>query len=176
MPLGNRLHTHLQQDGHIICSMQLHASAWLDDGEWKAFPILETPFLKDNFGTPRAGSLAQSGPGSIIAGEKSLFSLGILLIELWLEEPIETLAIPEELTADNDYQKTASRLLEIFRNAGDRYGLAVTRCINGMDGHTSSGTGSQDDDYKGDVPTNILLLLEDNLEAIQILFARKIQD
>ncbi|KAI5806160.1 hypothetical protein EDC01DRAFT_626252 [Geopyxis carbonaria] len=49
-----------------------------------------------------------------------------------------------------------------------RYGLAVTRCINGMDGNRAQGTSLEHEDFKGDVLANIPGLLEDNLEVFKI--------
>ncbi|KAI5804283.1 hypothetical protein EDC01DRAFT_412916 [Geopyxis carbonaria] len=168
-------------------AMQLHTSAWLDerwgsrdvhflrdggiqkklpDGQWKAAPLLETPFIQDDFGNPSPEIHPPSKTGGFVACDKTIFSLGIVLIELCLEKPIEELGVTDE-TFDNHnaYYNIASRLMgDIFRLAGERYGVAVARCINGMDGNTSQSASLEDEGFKGDVLTNVMGLLEDNLE------------
>lgn len=64
-----------------------------------------------------------------------LFALGILLIEIWLERPIDYLHRPEELGKDGkkddlaDFYAACRLEGRIYSDAGTRYGDVVRRCI-----------------------------------------------
>ncbi|KAK4499606.1 hypothetical protein PRZ48_010124 [Zasmidium cellare] len=64
-----------------------------------------------------------------------LFALGILLIEIWLERPIDHLHRPEELGKDGkkddlaDFYAACRLEDRIYADAGTRYGDVVRRCI-----------------------------------------------
>lgn len=66
---------------------------------------------------------------------KTIFDLGVLLIELWFNKSLEQLRHPEDLGDDgrpNEYTDfaTALRLIRaVDADAGPRYGKAVRRCI-----------------------------------------------
>ena len=62
---------------------------------------------------------------------KTVFALGILLIEFCISEPVSKSrqgdGVPTTLV--DDYQSALSRLDEVYRLAGDSYGYATERCV-----------------------------------------------
>lgn len=62
---------------------------------------------------------------------KTVFALGILLIELCISEPVSELGQDEGLPSAliENYQSALSRLDEVYRMAGDSYGYAAERCV-----------------------------------------------
>ncbi|KAF8243159.1 hypothetical protein K440DRAFT_637776 [Wilcoxina mikolae CBS 423.85] len=71
--------------------------------------------------------------------DKALFSLGILLIELWFGKPIEVLEKNFNIPTSFEQMKTTSYLIvdqllnAIYDQAGSRYGNVVRNCIRGLD-------------------------------------------
>lgn len=69
--------------------------------------------------------------------EETIFALGVLLIEIALEKPFEELRKPEDLNADgtehelSDFYTAEGTLDDVCLAAGDRYGEAVARCVQG---------------------------------------------
>ncbi|KAA8901720.1 hypothetical protein FN846DRAFT_908903 [Sphaerosporella brunnea] len=178
--------------------MQLHATEWLKElwGKRDIFflqkqmprrtnsgdivqicePALEMPFVRGSsqdelLPLDHAGETSGTQPSAPFQYEKSLFSLGIVLIELWFEEPLEKLrAHPDDCQDDNaDYETAKQRVGELLRLAGEDYGLAVSRCINGVrkgPGKFSATKSTLDDEgFKNDVHENVVCLLQKNLEV-----------
>jgi hypothetical protein len=178
--------------------MQLHTTEWLNEdwGKGDIFflqkitqrrttrgniepvfePVIDKPFVRRTFGSSQALHPIPQAPNSpastLVVCERSLFSLGIVLIELWFEKRIEELSPDGDQDQDdgNARYKTARKLLgDIFTYAGENYGLAVSRCINGLTpsgGSAPATWGSLDnEDFKNDVHTNVVALLEKNFEV-----------
>jgi hypothetical protein len=189
--------------------MQFHSTEWLNDcwGKQDIFflqkavhqravaggvvlvhePVIDKPFVRRTFGSSkelyplRSNTLQNNTPTTLVEHDRSLFSLGIMLIELWFERRIEDLRTPSQnhdcdiqsQSSDNvNYQTARDCLGEIFIYAGEDYGVAVSRCINGFNipiGNTQAISGSLDnDDFKNDVHTNVVCLLEKNLKVSSI--------
>jgi len=90
---------------------------------------------------------------------KSLASLGIILVELWFGKRLEDLpGYPQGLSSNNqticsDFV-VASQLLETIQNeAGDMYGGAVRRCIRGID---HRATSLEDESFMNEVHAKIV--------------------
>jgi hypothetical protein len=178
--------------------MQLHTTEWLNEdwgkgdifflqkitqrpttrGTIETFhePVIDKPFVRRTFGSSQELHPIPQSPKSpastLVVCERSLFSLGIVLTELWYEKRIEDLSPDGDQNQDdgNARYKTARKLLgDIFTYAGENYGLAVARCINGINPSSSSISatwGSLDnDDFKNDVHTNVVCLLEKNFDV-----------
>lgn len=131
--------------------LQLHKTPWLKE-TWGKRDILflkecsgtqqtlvQKPFLSKSFIPPTCSILPrrptdEPDPSPEVRN-KSVFALGILLIELWFDQPLEDLRKPEDFGLHGQVNHitdfaTARRLSEdIYREAGDWYGDAVRRCI-----------------------------------------------
>ncbi|KAF8246826.1 hypothetical protein K440DRAFT_644330 [Wilcoxina mikolae CBS 423.85] len=136
-------------------------------------PVIEYPFVRRTFGSEELVPLEEitplpKEPANIPEYDKSLFSLGIVLIELCISQD-PTVYIP---TMDHTDDATAQqRIGEFITYAGDYYGLAVSRCINGLDrpgGHgppRASQNTLDNEVFKSNAHTSIVCLLEKNLEV-----------
>jgi hypothetical protein len=127
--------------------LQLYKTPWLDE-QWSdndvyfvhrpgqpLSKVYEHPFAYRKFSSPPAPPLANAqGAVHRVIRNQTLFTLGIILVELLYGKSIEELQAP----CDLDYQGTpgvawctAERLIEeeIEYEAGPRYLNAVRRCI-----------------------------------------------
>jgi len=154
-------------------------------------PVIDQPFVRGNFETAQSLQTAalhsshqnasQSFTTSALAPvEQSLFSLGIVLVELWFEHPIEELRIQHYQTndfqitdSDNiDYQTAKQLIGELLASAGLEYGLAVSNCIDGLNSLQglnpriiSESKSLNDCEYKDAVHTAVICRLEKNLKV-----------
>jgi len=143
-------------------------------------PLLEKPFVSRTFGSQKCSAVSSKSP--VVDYDKNLFSLGIILIELSLQSCIEDLrdhswdqsdrispvvgGQPHQLCDNPDYITATQRIGEVFRAEQEDYGLAVQRCINGLSLPDEPITKSLDNlQYKNEVHTNIISLLERNLKV-----------
>jgi len=165
--------------------MQLHDTAWLDESWGKddiifplailesvdrddtPKPLLNKPLVRQIFKSIVNASTTAKYV-SVVHCNKSLFSLGIILIELLFWKTIEDMQSPEESSSKNladstaDYL-TAIRLIDsIYDDAGTSYGDAVRRCIKGLD---LRETNLESDDFKNEVYSKVLYPLEENLKT-----------
>lgn len=132
--------------------LQLHKTPWLKEvwsksdiffvqnDEQSSTIIITKPFVSKAFQSPvckmsaRVSTDPYTNPAPDVRNQ-TIFSLGIVLIELWFGQTLETLRIPEDLGANNTPNQltdfaTARRLTEeIYNEAGEWYGDAVRRCI-----------------------------------------------
>jgi hypothetical protein len=144
--------------------MQLHDSAWLSGG-WgkrdvlflqKTVPdptsptgvrsrvITDQPFLWRTCGTPcdsHQSTASITDPNStVVQYDRTLCSLGVILVELWFECAIERYRnAPADASEtanvgdDTANVETAESLIgKLMRSAGDNYAQAVSRCIGGL--------------------------------------------
>ena len=98
--------------------------------------LSRTPCISYLFETPATPSRSNTADhfNSHHIGNKTLFSLGIVLIELCLNKSFEEFrpSNPEESTTTNipdDLRIAESKLDEVYNQAGDSYGYAVQRCL-----------------------------------------------
>lgn len=172
--------------------MQLHTTEWLSEnwgkkdilfhqeitrgkggGVVNISPVIRKPLVRRVFAPPGPPSLSpqstQASTKSIFMPQnQSLYSLGIVLMELWYGQRLEDLRIETDgngigdVTNMTDYM-TARRLIdEIPEDAGEKYGDAVRRCINGLDHRSSS---LEKDDFKNEVHMKVVSPLVENLES-----------
>ncbi|KAF8250875.1 hypothetical protein K440DRAFT_671520 [Wilcoxina mikolae CBS 423.85] len=110
-------------------------------------PILDQPFVRRYFSKTQKGSLdvelfsvQSSSTSDFVRVDKSLFSLGVVLMELWFETPIEKLGIGNRnensmKSGTNNaskahYFRTAKqRFGELLNQARQEYAMAVWSCF-----------------------------------------------
>jgi len=167
--------------------MQLHTTEWLGESwskeDIKFFlqlelderrkSVIDYPFLHQNFLQPNtADSPSQDAvEASLIPCNQRLYSLGIVLIELWHWKGFECLrrvALPGPGITDNgdgsgnEYFAALRLAKQLYQDAGASYGEAVRRCIQGLD---TSETSLENDEFKDKVYSEIVRPLETNLET-----------
>lgn len=191
------------QLGVLLASivMQFHSTDWLNecwgkrdiyfllradlqrrapDGNCYPVPAIDQPFVRRLFGSSQMLVLlpvpiSPSGTSELVDCDRNLFSLGVILVELWFERRINDLRPARAVNSakqmiDNEDYETVKRLMgDIFTYAGEDYGLVVSRCINGLNRSSGKKQGKdrslENDVFKNDVHTNFVLLLERNLEV-----------
>ena len=81
--------------------------------------------------SPRAYHENTTDEFNHLVPNRTIFALGILLIELCIGEPVfehrQGEGVP--VTVVDHYQSALSRLDEVYRHAGDSYGYATERCV-----------------------------------------------
>lgn len=172
--------------------MQLHTTEWLSEnwgkrdilfhqeitqgksgGITNTSPAIRKPLVRRIFVPPDSPSLAlqtmeEAKRSIFVPQNQSLYSLGIVLMELWYGQRLEDLRIEMDgngsgAMADMTDYMTARRLIdEISEEAGEKYGDAVRRCINGLD-HRSSNL--ETDDFQNKVHMKVVAPLVENLES-----------
>ena len=160
--------------------LQFHKTEWLQerwgkqdiyliqgDSSQSRSPSLETPVVCQAF-TPKPSILEASTESNIISCSLSLFSLGIVLIELWFWRSVESFQADKPPTYDSledlDTARfiTARKLIKsLYGDAGDDYGDIVRRCIHGLD---HKETQLENDEFKNEVYLKVLQPLEKHLE------------
>ncbi|KAI5784461.1 hypothetical protein FPQ18DRAFT_353147 [Pyronema domesticum] len=175
-------------------AIQLHDSVWLNEnwGKQDIFflqapiedftvdgvrvrmgkPILQRPLVRYKFSPSlklqheNDTSLGKSqSTVSIVWYNKCLFSLGLVLLELWFGQRFEDLCASKSLDCEDENTKYASASIlikTVQEEAGQMYESAVRRCIKGID-HPESNL--ENDGYKNQVHEQIIRELEDNLTA-----------
>ncbi|KAK2767585.1 hypothetical protein FQN54_003743 [Arachnomyces sp. PD_36] len=156
--------------------MQLHTTQWLTD-HWSKEDIF---FIRSSDGTVNFGNplIRRSfGPVSKVCATRDsskprisssipcLFSLGIVLIELWHGQPFEDLKNDSERAMACQAQElsdrmTADRLVDSIE-CGPNYSKAVVRCIFGLD---AAYTSLVEDKFRDEVEEKIMFPLEENLK------------
>jgi hypothetical protein len=155
--------------------LQLHKTGWLSEN-WNnediyfhgstsegQVPDFKRPFVRQSPGLslPETQETKRS---TLIPHDQSLFSLGIILVELWYARPLEELRKEEDESESRDDTnfKTAKRLAsQISSDADAKYGDAVRRCIKGLD-HRSESLDV--DDFKSEVHMKVVAPLVESLE------------
>jgi len=183
--------------------MHLHATQWLgerwgkrdiffpqvttkaedDNGKLVTVrkPMTNNPLVRQTFGSlehPSTGTPGQSEATSttpcLLRYDRSLFSLGIILIELLIGKRVEDLPeYPEDSYQldDNAEYQTADRLITSGRvdmEADTIYGSALRRCIRGLD---CNATSLEDDGFKHEVQVKVIA----ELEKFWNTYARKLE-
>jgi len=166
--------------------LQLHTTDWLseswgkkdilfmkqkDEGSGSWTPVITKPFVSCVFSSrfppsqSRAGSQKNPHPNPLFNYNKSLFSLGILLVELWYGKCLEDLRQKDDCQADQELTDltTMRRLIDqLYNDAGAKYRNAVRHCA----GDWSQPHLSLDKDaLKNEVHHLVVEPLMENLEA-----------
>ena len=160
--------------------LQFHRTEWLQERWGKqdiylvqgdisqsSSPSLTTPVVRQAF-TPDPPVSEVSIESHVIRCNLSLFSLGIVLIELWFWRSIESFQPPNTPyywsweTSDTAKYVKAQRLIDqLYDDAGGIYGDIVRRCIIGLD---HKETQLEDEAFKNEAYLKILQPLEKYLE------------
>lgn len=159
--------------------LQLYRTPWLTD-TWDHNDIafldgigddsLKDPFVSCNTNHVNDSSPADNGvPVSAwedMVLNRSLFALGILLIELCLGKPFEELrdgamAGKGRVSAASDFAVANQLLDEVMNEFGDRYADAVRRCIRCA--FDTRKIDLEDGQFRGAVYEGVVAPLEENL-------------
>ncbi|KAK5787561.1 hypothetical protein VI817_010058 [Penicillium citrinum] len=153
--------------------MQLHATAWLTD-YWSKHDIaffrsqdgkvdFGSPFIRRHFQTFDLTGLADNLPKTRpIASIPCLFSLGIVLLELWYREQFDNLKNDYERNMPSEFSDhVASRRLVEEMDCLPNYKHSVLRCLFGVDAAYNSLV---EDKLRDEVQEKILLPLEEDLK------------
>ena len=158
--------------------LQLHGTEWLPkrwgkqdiyliqgDSSRSSRPSLDTPVVRHAF-TPDSVPEA-SIESHTIDCNLSLFSLGIVLIELFFWRSLESFQASEPQdchgTSDRARYTAAKRLINaVYEGAGDNYGIITQRCIECLD---HRDTRMENNEFKNKVYHKVLQPLEKNLES-----------
>lgn len=173
--------------------LQLHKSPWLSES-WSKLdiyffshgidryrrPIIDHPYVS-RFFEPQiqldlnATSVKNTADyGSSLIINKSLFALGIVLIELCLNKPFEDLCAdtrhpgalaPEEPLSTAEIYSVATELVEaVYDEQGMQYGHVVQRCLKCEFGVQDSKKQLDIDAFRALVYEGVLAPLEDDLK------------
>lgn len=162
-------------------TLRLHDTPWLGK-QWDRNDITllkqngkilaDHPFVSTDMPSPAM----QQGPRPIrtpsfsycaAVGNETLFALGVVLVELYLEKPLDQLASPQDLNPDGTKHAasdffTATRLLDdVYDRAGGKYGDAVRRCIRCEFDHRKPSL--EDDAFCKSVYDNVVMVLDEDV-------------
>ena len=180
-------------------AIQLHTTGWLNErwgkrdihfflnanllrraenGDLRPVPVFEKPFLCRDFRNGVRDSQSQQDmpaltQSPLVKCDASLFSLGIVLVELWFGKSIEDFpeypgatTHGEALRNDNAEFETADKLLrKINQEGGSIYEDAVRRCIRGLD---CTATSLEEDELKNNAHSLIVSELERDWMAYDV--------
>lgn len=166
--------------------LQLHGTHWLK-GNWGSEDVyfvegpggtvLEQPLLQQVFQSATGSSPTLQNPvGSVPTEERgkselvlefcnrTLYCLGVTLIELWHWKPHSSLQMIHENINETDGTAEVVKLQQVVEDlmtcAGPGYGMAVQYCITGLE---SSAAQLGKEGFKNEVYKNIVNPLEENL-------------
>ena len=164
--------------------LQLHATSWLgpcweghdimflDQQEGDTDSRIERPFITKRMVSMESQSSGELSEAALPPGVRnhSLFSLGVVLIEIWFGQTMESLrkcsGVKETQQASTTKDlTTAIRLLDqIYRQAGDWYGDAVRRCL--YCDFDQRNTSLEENNMKDSVYRGVIVPLRDHLKAL----------
>ena len=165
--------------------LQLHSTPWLDnwtkqdilylpDPEGEKIPPPVQPYISRRFSTSKSADVAiVASPTSAIpqgfAPNKTLFTLGVVLIEIAFNKPIEELAAElgeaGKLKADWASFVTAIRLHEQVQGLmGARYQHAVKGCLSCDFGLDASESDLNSVPFRQKFLENVIIPLEESVE------------
>ncbi|KAJ4250661.1 hypothetical protein NW762_011920 [Fusarium torreyae] len=159
--------------------LQLHGSAWMpevfrsrdvylvqsaDDPICDRFFVLRTLPHDDT-------SMEDSYTALDSTRNKTLFYLGVLLIELALGRPLEQLRSDRDRSGIGsqfftDYRTTKRLVDQVNSRIGPNYGSAISRCIDGE--FHGRKVGLEDEDLSHDVYAGVVALLEKDVQNAMI--------
>lgn len=177
--------------------LQLYESPWLSESWSKSDicfffngadsnrrPMIGDPYVSRSFGVSRrretmkqsAEQNAEAIKGHMIKN-KTLFALGIVLIELCLNISFENLSSslddqheetrPQGIT--QVYQTALSQIDAVYTKWGDEYGYVVQRCLKCDFGTRESMMQLDFDAFRGCVYEGVLAPLEERLQLYSLL-------
>jgi hypothetical protein len=186
--------------------LQLHGTKWLceswgseqifffarqdvkrlaPDGTWFLDPIIDKPFVRQVIENSSKSSQAPqvSAKVQVVDYDKYLFSLGIVLIELWfgqcfkdLKSSVNCQYISNQVDGDDENYMVARYLINRLMDSGESYLHAVMQCI-GMIRPVSSerARGSLEDiTYKSEIHKTVVNVLEKNLQVCRHFLSKQI--
>jgi hypothetical protein len=196
LELRSRLELGVQLASTVV---QLHGTKWLSeswgseqifffvrqdvkrlasDGTWFLDPIIDKPFVRQVIDSSNKSSQAPQASTMVQIADydKCLFSLGIVLIELWFGRCFLDLKSSPNMQNTNtqiqgdDGDFVAARLLTgRLMDSGESYLLAVLRCL-GMSRPGSSRCARrslEDVTYKSEIHETVVKVLEENLQVCE---------
>jgi len=158
----------------ISSVLQLNATQWLNerweakdilflvDGEYHRANILSRPFVHRNFSGSSTESQQQPAnlAKSVIGCNDSLYSLGIVLIEIWYWQTFSSL-YNSSASGQSEWFFSYQLSEKLFEDAEhEAYAQAVRGCIRGFE---KRGFDLGDDSFRSKVYQDILGVLEDYL-------------
>jgi hypothetical protein len=139
-------------------------------------PVVDKPFVRRVLTLKSPQLVAENeratATGSLVQYNRYLLSLGIVLMELWFERPIESFQTIDTVSSVNDdwmYTTAEKHVGELIRVAGENYGFAISRCLNGLR-RPLENKSLDDTDYKNVVYADIVCLLKKNLKVYYNLY------
>lgn len=159
--------------------VQLHGTGWLSEG-WcnrdivflcdsadSTKALIEAPLVRRRLGSALTSNSVERSGSQVVRCNRTLLSLGIVLLELWFWEKLEDIhrscygdGVPTSTTDTGAYVIADELITHLYNDALENYGDAVRRCIRGLD-HRE--TDLEKDDYKREVCEKIIGPLEENL-------------
>jgi hypothetical protein len=161
--------------------IQLHNTDWLNE-RWGTSdimffrdldnsdkPMLEKPLVRRCFGaSSEEGSVPQALGSRVVRCNRTLFSLGVILLEIWYWNRLESLCggvdgSKSDGWTDTEVFNAADGVMDrLYDDAGLSYGDAVRRCIRGLD---HRDTNLENDEFKREVCRNVVYPLEVTLKG-----------
>ena len=172
-PTGERLRLAVRLASSVL---QLHKTEWLQE-RWgkkdiyliqgdssQPSPSLETPVVRRAF-IPGPSVPEASIESCLIRCNQSLFSLGIVLIELWFWRSVESFQTDESQALVNSdtarYTIVRELIGRLYGEAGNNYGAIVQQCVYGI---VHQEIRLEDNAFKNEVILRVLQPLEKDLE------------
>ncbi|KAL8849068.1 MAG: hypothetical protein Q9221_005912 [Calogaya cf. arnoldii] len=175
--------------------LQLYDSPWLSQSWGKKDiwffasgvdkhkrPNVDCPYISRLFESPLDQSTSAAVEGALVRTElnshlitnKSLFALGVVLIELALKKPFEDLCAEaidyqpsvweRPLSIAESYQVATSLIDMVYDEQGTQYGYVVQRCLKCEFGFQDSKKRLQIDAFRAAVYEGVLAPLEEELK------------
>lgn len=164
--------------------LQLHNTPWLDENWGKQHiqfllhrdsqgdALVESAFVsrKINSSEPRPLQPLSEPVVSLGTRNRCLFSLGIVLIELWFGKTLKSLRggnnADQEMESNpvEDLTAAINILDDVYRQAGDWYGDAVRRCL--YCDFDQRNTSLEESAMRESVFQGVMLPLRDHLNAL----------
>lgn len=165
--------------------LQLHNTPWIERSLEKenifflqrsTNPTYDDPFICRTVDKTHQANPSGSMPGlmSRIIRNQTLYSLGVLLIEIWYGKTLDELHLPEDgplHTQDTPQQaiarwNTADRLLnDLYDEAGAKYTEAVRRCIR-CDFADGLASDLDNVNFQNAVYQGVVFQLKENLDFL----------
>ena len=126
--------------------------------------LAKHPFVSTDLQKAIQSPITKASP---VIRNETLFALGIVLIELCMEQSFDSLHAPEDLNPDGTKHAAsdflaANRLVDqVYDRAGKRYGDAVRRCI--LCEFDQRKTTLEDDAFRRAVYDNVIAVLEEDV-------------
>ena len=174
--------------------LQLHATPWLSE-RWTKSDIVflppdknstenpvshssrlfnaDEPYVSQTFMSchlPTADEQAEDTPAPPVHGNLNLLALGIILLELYFGQSIESKRQPEDLSngqanGSTDLNVARRWLLDSYqRDMSNRYWMATNHCIHCFFDPMPKSTDLHDEDFRESVYQKIVLPLEEELQ------------